>query len=325
MRLRLLLVPFGLWGLIGACSGSEFKDSEDGEGESGAPTSGGNATGGRSNNGGSGAIADGGEEMGGDGSAGDAGSGAEASGGSAMTGGSDSGGSGATGGNGGSQSGGTSSGNGGSQSGGAGSANGGNPSGGASSGGGSGGPTYVDVQLISSCSGPRGEVYDGAWYAGAGGASTLSPAHSEGAFPMTSSGYVGSAARISGTMAEADYAHIGHNLYRGAALFNASAYAGVSFYARAAAPISVRVGLGQENNDPGYGVCTPDVTCYKYPEVTISVGTEWTRFVALFSDMETSPPGAVATTPSTLKHVQFSMEPGAYDFYVDELYFVAPE
>jgi hypothetical protein len=165
-------------------------------------------------------------------------------------------------------------------------------------------------------------VYDGAWYAGAGGASTLSPAHSEGAFPMTSGGYIGSAARVYGTMAQADYAHIGHNMYRGAAIFNASAYAGVSFYAKAAAPISVRVGLGQQNNVPDYGLCTPDVTCYKYPEATISVGTAWTRHVVLFSEMQTSPPGVVPTTPGTLKAIQFSMEPGAYDFYVDELYFV---
>jgi hypothetical protein len=142
---------------------------------------------------------------------------------------------------------------------------------------------------------------------------------------MTSSGYIGSAARVFGTMAEADYAHVGHNMYRGAALFNASAYAGVSFYAKAASPISVRVGLGQQNNDPSYGVCTPDVTCYKYPEVTISVATAWTRYVVLFSEMQTSPPGIVATTPATMKHIQFSMEAGAYDFYVDELYFVAPE
>jgi hypothetical protein len=31
----------------------------------------------------------------------------------------------------------------------------------------------------------------------------------------------------------------------------------------------------------------------------------------------------VPTTPGTLKHIQFSMAAGAYDFYVDELYFVA--
>jgi hypothetical protein len=325
-------LPLGVWG---ACGGSEFKDSEDGVGDSGAPANGGSTTAGKPGRGGSGAIGAGGGDMGGEPSGGDAGSGARASGGSAMTGGSDSGGSDPTGGDGGNPTGGAGSGNGGNPTGGAGSGNGGNPSGGtgagnggnptggAGSGGSTGNPTYVDVQLISSCSGPRGEVYDGAWYGNAGGASSFSPTHSDGAFPMTAGGYVGSCARIWGTMAQADYAHVGHNMYRGAAIFNASAYAGVSFYAKAASPISVRVGLGQQNNEPTYGLCTPDVTCYKYPEVTITVGTAWTRHVALFADMQTSPPGVVPTTPGTLKHIQFSMEAGAYDFYVDELYFVA--
>ena len=53
------------------------------------------------------------------------------------------------------------------------------------------------------------------------------------------------------------------------------------------------------------------------------MATTWTRYVALFADMQTSPPGIVPTTPATMKHIQFSMEAGAYDFTVDELYFVA--
>jgi hypothetical protein len=325
----------GFCALPQACGGSEFKDDEgDDEGDGTAGETSGTNNGGSSGNSGKGGDTSGGGEGGADGVGGDGVSGgATGNGGAgATTGGS--GGDTTTGGN---PSGGTDAGNGGTgaATGGAGATSGGTggaPRGGSggtlggsggSMGGTAGGPVYADVQLISSCSGPRGEVYDGAWYAGVGPSSTLSPAFAEGAFPMVSGGYIGSAARIYGTMANGDYAHIGHNMYRGASLFNASAYDGISFFAKAAAPVNVQIGLGQQNNEPTYGQCTPDVTCYKYPGVTINVGTAWTRYVVLFSAMMTEPPGIVPTTPGTLKHIQFSMSAGTYDFYVDELYFVS--
>lgn len=143
-----------------------------------------------------------------------------------------------------------------------------------------------------------------------------------GEFPVEGSGYSGTGCHISGTMASGDYAHIGHNMYRGAALFDASGYDGISFYARAPSSISVMVGIGQENNEPSYGLCETDVTCYQYPGVTLSVSTEWTRYVVPFSDMQSSPPDLVPVTPARIKHFQFSMQPGAYDFWLDELYFV---
>ena len=34
---------------------------------------------------------------------------------------------------------------------------------------------YVDIQLIASCSGPRGECFDGAWWSAAGPKSTIEP------------------------------------------------------------------------------------------------------------------------------------------------------
>ncbi len=183
--------------------------------------------------------------------------------------------------------------------------------------------SYVEVELISSCSGPRGENFDGAWFAGAGPDSSITPEDSSGTFPMTSGGYAGTSARVVGTVAPGDYAHVGHVMYRGSELFDASDYDGISFYAKAGAAINVRVELAQENSDPFYGLCVEDVSCYNNPALTIAVGTEWTRFVVPFAALTTNPDlPALAVTPGTIKHWQFAMPVGDFDFWLDDLYFV---
>ena len=199
--------------------------------------------------------------------------------------------------------------------------------GGASTGsGGTAAGDYADAQLIASCDASRGEVYDGAWFAVAGPYSSISPADSSGSFPMTSGGYIGTGAHVTGSVTSGDYAQIGHVMYRSSVLFDASAYDGISFYARAAAPLAVKVGLAQENNDPSYGLCVEDVTCYNYPASVVNVGTEWQRFVVPFSALASDPGQVeVAPTPGTIKHFQFSMPPGSFDFWIDELYFVRYE
>jgi hypothetical protein len=83
------------------------------------------------------------------------------------------------------------------------------------------------------------------------------------------------------------------------------------------------VGLAQQNNDPTYGLCTEDVTCYNYPSVVVNVGPEWTRFVVPFSVLRSDAGRVeVAPTPATIKHFQFGMPAGSFDFWIDELYFV---
>ncbi len=182
---------------------------------------------------------------------------------------------------------------------------------------------YVEVELISSCSGPRGENFDGAWFAGAGPDSSITPEDSSGTFSMTSGGYSGTSARVVGTVAPGDYAHVGHVMYRGSALFDASDYDGISFYAKAGAAIDVRVELAQENSDPFYGLCVEDVSCYNNPALTVAVGTEWTRYVVPFAALTTNPDlPLLAVTPGTIKHWQFAMPVGDFDFWLDDLYFV---
>jgi hypothetical protein len=182
---------------------------------------------------------------------------------------------------------------------------------------------YTDVVLIASGDGPRGESFEGAWFSVAGEASSIVPLNSSGSFPMVADGYRGMGARVTGTVGAADYASLGHVMYRGSDLFDASAYDGISFYAKGSARLQVSVALAQENNDPSYGLCEDDVSCYNYPSKTISVGTEWTRCVVLFEELAPNPDlPPLPVTPDRIKHWQFGMPSGAFDFSLDELYFV---
>lgn len=182
---------------------------------------------------------------------------------------------------------------------------------------------YTDAQLITSCSGPRGEVYDGAWFAISGEQSSIVPTDSSGSFPMSSGGVTGTAAHVTGNVAATDFASLGLVMYFGSAIFDASAYDGISFQAKAAAPLVVAVALAQENNDPSYGLCVEDVSCYNYPQVMLEIGTEWTRYVVPFAALTTDPSlPKLPTTPDRIKHWQFSFQTGDFDLWVDDVYFV---
>lgn len=200
---------------------------------------------------------------------------------------------------------------------------------GGAGGGGTGGSSidpsaYDDVDLIADCSGPRNLLY-GAWFSVAGPSSSIVPADSSGSFPMSADGYVGKAAHVTGTVAAGDYAQLGMNMLLGSDLYDASAYDGISFWAKSPAPLIVEVKIAQKNNDPSYGVCETGITCYKYPHTPIAVGTTWTRYVVPFASMVSDPlpdGGLVPVTPEAVKHFQFSMPVGVFDFWIDEVYFV---
>ena len=143
---------------------------------------------------------------------------------------------------------------------------------------------YIDVQLIASCSGPDGEIFDGAWWSVAGLKSTINPPVPPGGpFSMSSGGYLGTAAHVTGTMALGEYAILGINMRRGRpGLFDASRYDGISFYAKADKPMEIQVGMAQENTDPDCGLCTAMKTCYNHPKLAVTIGTVWSRFVVPF-------------------------------------------
>jgi hypothetical protein len=111
----------------------------------------------------------------------------------------------------------------------------------------------------------------------------------------------------------------------GSVLYNASSYAGFSFYAKASKAMDIQVQLSQMDTDPMYNTCTALMTCYAYPTLSVAVGTTWSRYVAPFGLMSSAPlanGGRVFATPSAIKHVHFAMPPGDFDFWADELYFV---
>jgi formylglycine-generating enzyme required for sulfatase activity/serine/threonine protein kinase len=182
---------------------------------------------------------------------------------------------------------------------------------------------YIDIQLITSCSGPRGEVYDGAWWAVAGPKSTINPP-----VPMSSGGYLDTAAHVTGTrsLSVGDFAKFGINMRRGQfGLFDASGYQGISFYAKADKPMEIEVGMGQENTDPAYGLCAAMKTCYNSPKLAVTIGTVWSRFVVPFDALVSDPVpggGRVPVTPATITHFAFTMPVGVFGFWVDEIYFV---
>ena len=182
---------------------------------------------------------------------------------------------------------------------------------------------YVDIQLITSCSGPRGEIFDGAWWAVAGPKSTIKPP-----VPMSSGGYLGTAAHVTGTRAGVieEYAKFGINMRRGGqGLFDASRYDGISFYARADKPMEIQVWMGQENTEPSCGLCAAMKTCYNSPKLAVTIGSVWSRFVVPFDALLSDPVpggGRVPVTPATITQFGFTMPPGAFDFWIDEIYFV---
>jgi hypothetical protein len=196
---------------------------------------------------------------------------------------------------------------------------------GGSGGGGVDPDAYSDVMLITSCSGSRTEICDGAWFAVAGASSSIQPADSSGSFPMSDGGYAGTAAHVTGTVAAGDYAQLGMNMCYGSDPFDASAYDGISFWAKAATTLPIYVKIAQENNDPHWTYCEKTGSCYYYPKLAVTIGTTWTRYVVPFSALVADPQpdaGPVPVTPAAVKHFQFSFQPGAFDFWIDEVYLV---
>ena len=177
---------------------------------------------------------------------------------------------------------------------------------------------YIDIQLIASCSGPRGESFDGAWWSVAGPKSTIEP-HGPGTFFMSSGGYLGTAAHVTGTRSGAieEYVAFGINMRRGGqGLFDASRYDGISFYAKADKPMEIEVEMGQQNTVASGYIC---------PKLAVTIGTVWRRFVVPFGAFRSDPVpggGRVPVTLATITQFAFRMPPGAFDFWVNEIYFV---
>jgi hypothetical protein len=105
--------------------------------------------------------------------------------------------------------------------------------------------------------------------------------------------------------------------------YDASAYAGVTFWARAEVTTTVTLVLPDENTDPAGMLCT---VCDHHWLRDLQVGPIWQRYTVLFSELilEAGGDPAPATfAPGGMISVQFRFRPGnEYDVWIDDLAFV---
>ncbi|HEX2673749.1 MAG TPA: carbohydrate binding domain-containing protein [Polyangiaceae bacterium] len=107
--------------------------------------------------------------------------------------------------------------------------------------------------------------------------------------------------------------------------YNASAYSGVTFWARAAAAQSVLVVFPDVDTDPTGGLCT---SCDHHYNKAVQVSTGWQRFTVNFADLALeggTVPQPTAFKPEGLISVQFRFAPGQnYELFIDDLAFLKP-
>jgi hypothetical protein len=118
-----------------------------------------------------------------------------------------------------------------------------------------------------------------------------------------------------------------------------TAYAGVTFWARASGALSLGVIFPDGDTDAAGGICnkTDATTCGEVDKCVcdhhyltgVSLGTEWKRYTVLFKDLGLEP-GTVPTPgpfdPTRLVSIQFRVNPSTtFDFWVDDVAFVRPQ
>ncbi len=160
--------------------------------------------------------------------------------------------------------------------------------------------------------------------------STVEP--SDKAFAAASGGSEksGFAGRFHGKTAkgEESFAGLGLNFTENERPYDASAYRGFSFWARAAEGTTpyVRVQLADANTDPVGGVCTD---CFNDFGVTIPLTSEWQRFAIPFSDLKQETgwgnPRPPALDASKLVGMKWQVgSPNAeYDVWIDKVELVS--
>lgn len=112
--------------------------------------------------------------------------------------------------------------------------------------------------------------------------------------------------------------------------YDASAYRGVTFWARSEAAMSVTTLFPDGNTDPAGGICNaqpaPDGVCDHHWNAGISLTPTWKRFTILFADLVLEPgtvPVPTAPDPAKLVSIQFRVQPGTtYDFWIDDVAFL---
>ena len=118
---------------------------------------------------------------------------------------------------------------------------------------------------------------------------------------------------------------MGVDMLSAKAPYNAGAYSGVTFWARAAATLPVLIVFPDVDTDPGGKLCT---TCDHHYNKTVQVTTGWQRFTVNFADLTLESgtiPEPTAFKADGLISVQFRMAAGqTYELFVDDLAFLKP-
>jgi endoglucanase len=163
--------------------------------------------------------------------------------------------------------------------------------------------------------------------------STVSPTAGDqgGTFTMQAGGANGSryAANVKGQLAKGEtvYAAMAFNFVDPKGTYDASRYAGITFFGKRGQGSSarLRVKVPDAQTDPAGGTCSE---CFNDFGFDLELGTEWTRYVLPFSKMRQmegwGAPRPSHIDPSKIYGVQFQVnEKGAaYDVSVDDVAFI---
>jgi endoglucanase len=172
----------------------------------------------------------------------------------------------------------------------------------------------------------------GYWYTFADDAgSTVTPQAGKkgGVFNMTQGGANGSqyAARMNGKVGGGSivFAGVGLNFTEPKGQYDASAYKGISFWAKKGqGTAKVRLKVPDKSTDPEGKVCSE---CFNDFGTDLTLTEQWTKYIVPFNQMKQlggwGSPHPPAIDPKTIYGVQFQVnEPGAsYDIWVDDVEF----
>lgn len=122
-----------------------------------------------------------------------------------------------------------------------------------------------------------------------------------------------------------------NNVYDSAAMksnkrtYDASAYAGVTFWARigdGSTAKMVRFNVANKDTDPLGGVCMPEAKCNDHFGQWLTFTPTWTKYTVMFADMKQQGFGApvAAFDPKTVYAVQFQVKQATmFDVSVDDV------
>ena len=163
------------------------------------------------------------------------------------------------------------------------------------------------------------------------GTTTVEPAAGEegGTFAMSEGGHDSQyAARYHGTIGTGAivFSGMGVNFIDPKGAYDASKYAGISFWAKRGADSTgkVRLKVPDTNTDPDGGVCTE---CFNDFGANMNLTTEWKLYSFPWKSLKQLPdwgaPHKPHITPSKIYGIQFQVNvPRAtYDIYIDDLKF----